>query len=76
VETKPTEIDDLIDCLEKADKKSVRRAVDKLTQLAQQTPEVGEKLERRWGENRATGRWPLAYTLAQSPPPRARDWTY
>jgi HEAT repeat protein len=62
----------LISALERRDKRAVRAAVDALIPLANESPEIANRLNQLLESPQSAGRWPIAYVLANLPHPSAR----
>ncbi len=62
-------VDELIADLDQPDKPRIRAAVDLLTPLAAESPQLRQNLERLLVGEHASQRWPIAYVLGQLPNP-------
>lgn len=65
------EVAALFSALESQDKRAIRAAVDALIPLANQSPQIANRLNQLLDSPQGAGRWPIAYVLANLPHPSA-----
>ncbi|HWP56761.1 MAG TPA: HEAT repeat domain-containing protein [Candidatus Acidoferrales bacterium] len=61
-------LEDLLDALNRGDKPAMRKAVDALTALIDESPALAARLESLLSQLREEKRWPVAYVLASLAP--------
>lgn len=62
------EIASLLESLTDADKRTIRRAADRLIAIASDYPSLGERLNQLANQIPIQARWPIAYVLAHTSP--------